>query len=405
MNPEQQTTCKQKVTSEQGGPWKLGKKWERQPTKIDRLERQISRLMRQLKMLKGASTKRATPQPGSVDIRSMKSKDVVATNRFALLSKLPSPTNQTSKPMSQISVNAKSDAAVKAQRGAGKSGERLNTRKQTRKEKKQAGAIQKTAKQLGGPRPNLSAATLTKPRPLSSIANGTKTKAQHTSKTTCVVDGVNPVPSVPMVQPSIVTDVTESPVLRRMPRAFGPSSLATQEANRGKQPRDPATDDLPVKSCEDMEYMKPAVRPSHGFMGWKKIVGVGEIKSRQQTLINVDQELYGYLVYTFQFQERNVITLRQMASKAKQFLAGFSLQDSTYMQLHKLSTNAIAMAMNVPNEEIKTYDYWANTNATKERERHAALVTTGRAAPKEQNALQRMFLPKKHTGLAPVSKP
>lgn len=198
-------------------------------------------------------------------------------------------------------------------------------------------------------------------------------------------------PTVRTQRQSIAIDATPKPVTKRFPRTAGTSRLATLDFNDGREPAEDDLSTLPVKGMEEYVERAPVGRPSHGLFGWRKVRGIEELKRRQQCKLDVDKELYGYLIYTFMLQARTPEVMSQMASKTKQFLAGFDLTDYSWEHLHKVSVRAITAAMNVPSDEVDICDQLANLTAGKERKRHADVVREGKVAKPERNMLQNLF--------------
>jgi len=374
-----------------------GQRWVRQPTRVQRLEQQIARLEMELKRLKGH-----TQQRGSRGTRNSKAGSPLLNNRFSPLTSPASPSVGTENmPMQQRTPPLRNEVA-KDQRNVGKCDGQLKLLAKT---------TSKVAEKPRGIRKLSSRSTSQMKKVQFSDVSGLVTTAKVTSQTAALlpitewcqnnVEIVGVEPSAGLPTPSTVTDATEKPHLRSSPKTAGQSYAKTLASNGGVRGNTPGQDELPIKSLDASVFVKPTHRPGHGIFGWRKVCGVSELKRRQTAPVRVDEELYGYLLYSFQFQERNVITLRAMASKAKQYLAGFDVSDATWLQLHNLSVNAVTMAMNVPSAEVKAFDRWASPQATKERLRHAELVTTGKAATPEQSLLGRLCNRAPAGGLAP----
>lgn len=399
--PVHPTPLPNKGQVKQGAPWKLVTKRQ---TRAVQLELEIVRLRRLVKQLEGSIKKVDTPKPGLSDTRKQRTVLPPQSKQNTQLKNRatnPQPNRKTRRlALHTNSVEGKVvENAVKLDESLSQPRILESTVGTIKCLKTKSISIPKREKSLGksGTRirvnPTLPTPAVSKRETLKKVVS----KAQYPPD----VVSVQAEPIAPSQKQSIVIDATPKLLTKKFPRVKGASYARTVAFNCGRQPALDDLSEMPIKSTEDQAVKRPDKRPSHGLFGWRKIQGVSELKRRQRCQISVDTELYGYLIYTFMFQARTPEVMSQMASKAKQFLAGFDLTDHSWEDLHKVSVQAITAAMNVPNEEVKLSDALANPAAAKERIRHADIVRKGESAKVEQSALAKLFRPKHPGGLAP----
>jgi len=104
---------------------------------------------------------------------------------------------------------------------------------------------------------------------------------------------------------------------------------------------------------------------------------LGERRVARRAFVDVDENLYWFLVSEFAFVPRTPDILRQMKAKAKQFLNlhdlnGISLKDQYIMVI-----GTISRAMFIPEQEMKLRQELKSDAAIEEMEKHAKLVKKG----------------------------
>jgi len=105
----------------------------------------------------------------------------------------------------------------------------------------------------------------------------------------------------------------------------------------------------------------------------------GLAKKQAKTREVIDIELYGYLIYEFAFRPRNHITMAEMATKGKRWLATFDVSEWTHSQLHEMLCSAVTKAMAVPHAEQAARQECKAIAADPDTLKHSKWVTTGNA--------------------------
>jgi len=188
-------------------------------------------------------------------------------------------------------------------------------------------------------------------------------------------------------EPSIATVVVKKPPLRKMPKASGVSEDVTLRRNAGKIDDDDGEVVKPIKQIHYTNVIKaqprvggvdirsrnikvPALRAVPG-----KLLPV--VEAPKTRLRKVDEELYGFLIYTFALQARTPQVMAKMVAKAKQYLNDFCCLEFTHIELHQLIVEAVEAAMSVPTNELGVRKSLQNYDDCNIRHLHADMVSRG----------------------------
>lgn len=173
--------------------------------------------------------------------------------------------------------------------------------------------------------------------------------------------------------------------LKRMPKAAGISEDVTLHRNGGVVDTD-TVDVNPLKGVHYTDVVTP--KPRVGGIDLKskniKVPAITAVPGRGLTLVKpktrkrrVDEELYGFLIYTFCLQARTPEVMQRMVAKAKQFLNDWDVTEFTHIELHSLVVEAVEAAMNIPMKEFGIRKSLQDYDANHIRQVHADMVLHG----------------------------
>lgn len=122
---------------------------------------------------------------------------------------------------------------------------------------------------------------------------------------------------------------------------------------------------------------KPVYVVDTNKQGPAKKVPLGERRRQRRAFVDVDDNLYWYLVLEFALVPRTSDILRQMKAKAKQFLNLHDLNDISLKDQYTMVIGTISRAMLVPEQEMKLRQELKSDAAIEEMGKHAKLVKKG----------------------------
>lgn len=159
---------------------------------------------------------------------------------------------------------------------------------------------------------------------------------------------------------------------RNLPRTAGSSLRASLHPSENDS-------ELPLYSSQPIGIKIP----NRKVGGMDTITGQPRLKlsvmpaTRNIEKVQVDHDLYGFLIYSFIFVPRTPELFLQMAAKAKNWLKDFDTTDYTHAQLHERIVRAVNAAMIVPSEEIRSLSLLQERVSVKQRHDHANMVGSG----------------------------
>ncbi|APG76421.1 hypothetical protein 2 [Sanxia water strider virus 14] len=122
---------------------------------------------------------------------------------------------------------------------------------------------------------------------------------------------------------------------------------------------------------------KPVYATNTSKRGPARKVPLGERRRQRKAFVDVDDNLYWYLVLEFALVPRTSDILRQMKAKAKQFLNLHDLNDISLKDQYTMVIGTISRAMLVPEQEMKLRQELKSDAAIEEMGKHAKLVKRG----------------------------
>lgn len=132
-----------------------------------------------------------------------------------------------------------------------------------------------------------------------------------------------------------------------------------------------------ARNAPDDAADKPVYVTDVNKQGPTKKKPVEERRAMRRAFVDVDENLYWFLVSEFAFVPRTPDILRQMKAKAKQFLNLHDLNGISLKEQYVMVIGSISRAMAVPEMEAKLRQELKNDDAIEEIEKQTEMIKNG----------------------------